>query len=861
MPAYDWSAPRLLPIEITVHDGGLELRAGGESLSFTGPLFSIQADRPLRAEQTLANGEFATLSLSLEAEEDTRLERVTWLPGNWNPTCEREVLSTNLQDIALFLRRGGVSFFLSLDFPYSETSSDGIAYPPHQVIPGGTTYGCHTLSIGACRLSGVGVGGLDRAEVEALSTYVERRYPQRFERPVTIGVGIGNRMTYVREGRIFYSMINNPTLYLDPDLLEEDMRLYADVGVEYYQVFEGVFDWPDQEKTGAAYRRLMQVAHSLGVRVGGYVDPCGGHCPHFNYEHRRIERPEWALQVADGQLGAFCLAGREWVELLTTTLVEHGRRYGEELICLDFLNVQPCYSPHHGHPPGDVYQQVFNLVRFMQALANISPEYLVWSNSGNWLELMPKLVWYNPNVYLTDPHVRQYEPTLNALKLFGDFRREQMVSVHERYAVPYRAFTNCEYYAFPRSRVHDLRTFEYSFLQGLAVTPNICPGELRNFLDRIPSKRRQACMAFMRRWLRFMREHYDVWKQTARISDPPAVGSTEIYAHIAGDHGYVCLINQNPYPRTARFRLDSSVGLSGAERFLVRGIYPRECPIAEQSLPGAAYGEEIVYRLPAHSVRYLEVQPLEAAPGVQVYGLPARVEAMAGGYRIFLRAPQGETISLGLVLPEGEVVASVSAQQVPTVPMYTFPTSARITAQAGQLARLEITFPRDRAPRELTRWHVTPGDVLVELPQAEHCPFLGALVHGAFSEEYEVELLVTVAPGPGVATVLPASEPPLGSQTIVPTAPRQTFSTTFELPFIEPLKWGCEPGYDDDTVIELAFTDPARVQSISARLNGQPVSVQRYAYPKVQWHTFYLELTRVVDPGTIQLELDIEWRP
>ena len=150
-----------------------------------------------------------------------------------------------------------------------------MTYPPYEQLAPGRRFSAHSLSIGACRLSGQRVGKFDRAEIEAVSEYVERRFPPRFERPMFLSGSIVNRMTDLRDGRIFYSMADNPTLALNPALVEEDLRLYAKVGIEYYQAFEGEFDWPDEAKTGATLRRLQAVAHRLGVRMGDYANPQG----------------------------------------------------------------------------------------------------------------------------------------------------------------------------------------------------------------------------------------------------------------------------------------------------------------------------------------------------------------------------------------------------------------------------------------------------------------------------------------------------------------------------------------------------------------------------------------------------------
>ncbi len=851
-----------LPVRLTAEPDGATLSAGGESVRFRGKRFAVEADGPVTVEHGTAKREFLVLTLRVTADRPVQVRRVSWFAGGWEPGCERAVNATGLQDAFLFLRKGSVSFFLSLDFPFSRIDAGGIWYPPSERLHPGQPLDCHSLTIGACRLAGRRGGDFDVAEIEAASAYVERRHPPRFERPMFTSACITNRMTECREGRIFYSMCDNPTVALSPELLEEDIRLMAEIGVEYFQVFEGAFDWPDERRTGRNMRRLSRLARRLGVRLGDYVHPGELYCPHYNYSARRLDRPEWRQRGPDGGTGQFCLGCREYLDHIRTGLLSHNRRYGHEFICLDMIHIGPCFAENHGHPPGDVYRQVRGLVSLMDALAALSPEFLVWTNSGNWLEFMPKLVWHNPNVYLTDPHVRGYSSTLNQLKLLGDGRREQMVTVHERRFVPYRAFCNCEYYAFPRSRVPDRRVFEYSFLQGLAVTPNICPAETRTFFNRLPGKTRNDCAAFMRKWMRFVGRHFDAWKHTIRAGAAPGSGAAEIYAHPRPDgaSGFVCLVNQNPFPCLARCRLDESIGLTHGAAFHVREIYPRPCLAAEQALPFAAYGDEFCCVVPPHGVRFLSIEAQRPAAGIRVFGHPVRARRIAGGYRLTLRAPQGEVMRLGLVLPGGEALRAATAVQTPTVPMYTFAASAQTVARAGNLAWIDVTMPRGLAPRALTRWRVEPGGAEITLPRPEECGFLGALVHGAFSEELEVRVDVAVRAGRGGSgrrlPPVTRREPPDGEP--VPRAHRQTFATEFDLPFIE--RMGCEPGTDDDAVVELAFADPGKVASVAARLGGTSVPVLRYVYPRDRKrHSFYVELTGQTGPGRIPLELDVEW--
>jgi hypothetical protein len=260
-------------------------------------------------------------------------------------------------------------------------------------------------------------------------------------------------------------------------------------------------------------------------------------------------------------------------------------------------------------------------------------------------------------------------------------------------------------------------------------------------------------------------------------------------------------------------------------------------------------------------VRFLQIEPArKPSRSLQVLGLPAKVKKTSSGYDVLLSAPQGKTEMLGLVCPLGEAITTVSAKQKPTVTSYTFPASARMLEQSGNVARVEVQFPRGFAPRELVNWKASPGDVPMSLP-AEGCHFLGGLVYGAFSEDYEVELKVTTKRDATAGSLSPVTPPEAPLHSPAPKAKQQTFTTSFELPFIEPAGFGCMPGYDDDTVLELAFDDPDAVKTIVARINGEPIEVRTYPYArKSACRSYYLDLTGNVGPGKIELALDIEWK-
>lgn len=862
---FDWGAARFVPVDIEVADGKIILYSEGQQVDFSGDLFKLDAVGRVNAEWSKKEGDFITLFLAVSASAESRLNKVTWFSGVWEDGVEKVVHATALMDNTVFLRKNGISFFLSLDFPYSRIDSSGIHYPPGVMLHEGRTYNAHTLSIGACNLSGEMIGAFDRAEIEAVSTYIEKRFTSRFQRPMVLSASITNQMTDVRDNRIFYSMYDNPTIALSPELVEEDLRLNAELGIEYYQVFEGVFDWPDEDLTGNNMRSLQRAARSLGVKMGDYAVPQGLYCPHYNHHHRALDRPDWLIRDVGGNTGPECLGVNEYVDMLTSRLVAHNKKYGLQIICLDFLNIRSCYADNHNHPVGDTYQQILGLVNMMGALNELDENFLVWSNSGNWIELMPKLIWYNPNVYLTDPHVREYAPHLNILKNLGDGRREQMVTVHEQYFVPYTAFTNYEYYLAPNSRLADPHVFEYSFLQGLAVTPNIGLGEIRSFLDRIPSKDNLRVKSFIKYWLEFVREHYDVWRYTSRLGDPPGPGAAEVYGHMKEDRGFLCFVNQNAFPVNKKLVLDGTMGLSSGTSFVLSEIYPNRAPIIEQPIPFARMGDTIEFTLEPYSVRIVEVAPRETAPTEPtVYGItPLRIDEIAGGYRFALTVRQGIGKEIAVVLPEGKKVTDVFAVQKQTVPMYTFPVSAKIIDKQGAIARIRIQGPREAAPTALTQWRVNGDPLYRTFPSAEREGFLGAYVHNAFSEDYEVWLTVKTdnitAAGPTTPvfyrkTTLQTNE----AADAASVTGEASYQTQFTLPFIE--RYGQDRNQQDDAIVELGFSNPAAVVIKEVKLNGAQVPIKTFANAKNPTHkTHYIELKGNVVPGAVMLELVVEY--
>jgi hypothetical protein len=799
-----------------------------------------------------------TKQLAIESTEDAVLARVTAASFASEPAAE--IVSTGLQDIAAFVRSGERGIFISLDFPYSRiVTADGltrVTYPAFEPLRPGRPYTCHSLTIGATRLSGELRYGRDTGEVAAMDQYIQERYPQRFDRPMFVSACINNRYTMPREGMVWYTYKDHPTLSFNIDLMKRELDLMPQLGMEFYQVFPGVFDWVADDPNRDTVRELVRYGNERGVCVGDYSGTSQVFCPHYNEYGNTLDRPEWRAQDAQGIRGGFCFGVRDFVEYYCNTVVPAAAEFGFELHCLDFLSIGLCLATDHGHPAGEdsVYHQIRGLIHFMEALAAVDPDMMIWSNSGNWAEFLPKIAWSNPNLYLTDPYIATPWPGLNMTRLLDDARREQMVSLHYSRFAPYRYFTNCQYFFSQNSIVPDIRNYQYGALSSIAVTPNLCLAEIRPWLDRLPAPQQDEVKAFYSYWTQFLREHFALWRSTYHVGNNPAPGGVEIYGHAEGDRGYIFIVNPNYSSAMVEVPLNERLGFHAEGPSELRELYPVEHLLLTSQGPTPAFGASVMIEAPAQQVRVLEVRPAPASIDTpRVYGIPGSIERSGESYVLHTNGPQGTTHRFVVRTPDGEAPlnnAIVRQDQPQQAKRLFADTPLQVLGQEGPYALFEITFRRTAAPSELRAWRVAPGDLATgesqSWPQgfeggAEAVPgtgpyanFRGAYIDNAFSEIQDTWIELR-ANGDGVpaTAIMSAAGPepaPAQSATMPSDAPAWWLQTQFHLPFMYTI--GAEPAFDEHTILVFPMQDPSRVQELRAWVNGAPLEVRRYAYPR-----------------------------
>jgi hypothetical protein len=824
-----------------------------------------------------------TKTLSLTPKGDGVLRRVLL----WNGRSDKEplVARTKIQDIAAFYRHNGHGLFVSLDFPYSrigfEKGLTKVSYPPYDEVKSGQTYTCHSLTMGAVQLVGAERYGYDLGEVAAMDAYIQERYQPRFERPMFTTGCINNRYTQVRGDVVYYTMKDNPTLGFHLNLLRRELALMPKLGMEYCQVFPGVFDWVADDPSPETVKEMMDYARSLGVRMGDYSASNSLFVAHYNEYRNRLDRPDWTMKDKDGKSSqsTFCFGVPGFVQYYIDTVVPNCKKYGFEIHCLDGLRLSPCYATNHGHPvgPDSFYQQVRGLVRLLEAIDSVSPQMMTWSNSGSWKELLPKLAWSNHNLYLTDPFIVTPWQGLNMTRLLDDARREQMVSLHYTHFLPYRFYTNCQYFFCQNSIVPDVRNFEYGALSSIAVTPNLCLAEVRPWLDGLTAENQDRVIAFYKRWTDFLKEHYELWKKTYHAGENPGVGAVEIYSHAAGNRGFVFIVNPQYWGRTVEVQLDSSMGFTATGRCEIRELYPVERLRLTAQGPFVALGTKLAIHVPAQQVLVLEVRPTpEKVESPRVYGLPGSIEPNRDGYQIKTQGPQGHSERFAVLLPPSSpgVVAVEVRPDVPKQPKRLWaPTPLKLLAANEQGALLEVTFRRKPAPTDLRQWQVRPGNLAegvaaqwnanfagiktlefpifvdvqqsdLELPLCDKLAdqlglgplanFCGAYIENAFSEIQEtwIDLKTGAAHLPQGRLVTAEALPtrlaldPLAKD----SSKGWWLQTSFYLPFIN--SGGAEPAFDEHPRLVLPLLRHKQVKETKAWINGIPLLVERYAYPR-----------------------------
>jgi hypothetical protein len=823
-----------------------------------------------------------TKTLTLKPKKQITLNSVSL----WNAKSQTEpvIARTQLLDICAFYRGENSGLFVSLDFPYSKIkTADGIVrvtYPPNDQLNEDQEYICHSLTIGRTQLTKINRYGYDDGEVDAMDSYIQKRHKPRFNRPMTVTAGINNRYTQVADGEVFYTMKDNPTLSWNTDWLEDDIKLMAEVGIEYYQIWPGPFDATPNDPDPEYVKKVVKYANDMGVRVGDYSATEQLFCEHYNFNNNT--HSQFDIAPADCHFG-----NKKFVDMYIARTTEYCKKYGFEEHCLDFLKM---WKRAEGAADEEIiYAQVRGLTQVLEALNNVSDNMLTWTNSGVWVELLPKLAWYNDNMYLTDPFLDKPWPGLNQTRILDEVRRDQMVALHYLTFIPYRYFSNVQYFFCQNSITSDIDNYQYGALSTFAVVPNLGFGELRFWMESLPESKRKSVAAFYRKWLTLIKENYDLWTKTYSAGDKPGIGSLEIYGHVKDDHGYIFLVNSNYWDRNAVVPLNEQLGFKGNQLCEIKQIYPEEKLCLTNFGPLINLGKSLKLTVPPRAVIVLQVQPVDGKIGSpKVYGIPASVTKIENGYQLKISGPQGATQRFAVQFPADFNINDLNAVVRSDIPKQRprswKPTGLTIVAKGKNTILYEITFRDKFSQKLLSQWKISAGDLKTgtdaswqkDIPAGQNynfplfnesaginypiwqwdadkqgfgalANFCGGYIENAFSEDQETYIDI-IRGGKNVSSPLPEINYDVNFATAqsLPNIAKDTakswwLQSEVQIPFM--YGYGCEPQPSEHIYMVLPFINAAKVKTIKAWINGNPADVQEYKYPRNRsMSSYYIDL-------------------
>jgi len=222
-----------------------------------------------------------------------------------------------------------------------------------------------------------------------------------------------------------------------------------------------------------------------------------------------------------------------------------------------------------------------------------------------------------------------------------------------------------------RDRFHakdwDALGWTYSLLSSIGTAP------FNHVIDFIPARDPEEFAAFsdedrafFKGWLDWADENAAYFHALRPIIGPPMAGRVDGTAAIVEDRGLIFLFNPNPGPRTARFKLDPTIGLLKGDRFMIKEVYPEANRLVGSAAGPWAYGSEAAWTLPGREAAVYEIFPAPAEiKGPILFNVPGAVELKS--QRLVLTevsAEVGTSRAIVVLVPERSRVRALSVNGV-----------------------------------------------------------------------------------------------------------------------------------------------------------------------------------------------------
>jgi len=702
--------------------GAATIKTGASSLSytFTSAPWRIEVIYELRkgwsfvTKQILVSG-LREGSFSVERVEPLRFalgEDVSELyvqdsrsPAHVNGHSEgiEQLRASGAKEFAAFLRmRETEGLFLLLQNPFFECNRQGNSFsleylPEMQWNTAWGPFPCDRACIGTTMLTGRKVpkqptpewhlgksvaNGQDEGEVEAVTECVRAHFLFHLEKSAKIHFGWYENDYQIDigslDGRAEYKRIIDTAAGVGCEHL---VFAPQNTGVSNRAENTDNWDWEyvlwlslgqklrkdrwraDHDPVPESIREMVDYAGAKKIKLMAYVYPV------LPFSQNR----EWL--TPDGKNAS--LGHRSWQDWLLENLVAFQRKTGIGGFAFDYV-----FLALAGSSP---YSQWFGWRRVLEGLRAALPDIRISGGAfhgkyGPWIHLAGNYPWpmfgdENPESIADFPDLHFARVEANRMRyitfLYKNYEycpTEELPGFMSHQEPRHDGRTEQED-IYPMNTGWRLRNFDYlgwkysvissigyaPFNHVVAMLPGRDPEEFRHFSE--------TDKAWLRGWMAWSDANRDTLRNSRLILGEPGLGKADGSAAIAGDRGYIFLFNPNGRRVQASFTLDSSIGLHGRGRFILREFYPLKGRRWGKPERGAwEAGDRVTVTLDGTSATVLSLEPAVFNQGEAVlFNAPGRA-TLKGGH-LALTGVEGEVgteLFLNVLIPGRGAVETVT---------------------------------------------------------------------------------------------------------------------------------------------------------------------------------------------------------
>jgi hypothetical protein len=307
----------------------------------------------------------------------------------------------------------------------------------------------------------------------------------------------------------------------------------------------------------------------------------------------------------------------------------------------------------------------------------------------------------------TYPHPTLTDEQPESFKAFQDLHTDRVSADRQRFAawtyrierfappeivpgfITHQSERNDAQDVMRRDRFHakdwDVLGWTYSLLSSIGTAP------FNHVINFVPARDPEEFAAlsdedkaFFKGWLDWADQNASFLHALRPIIGPPMAGRVDGTAAILEDRGLVFLFNPNPGPKTARFKLDPTIGLVKGDRLLIKELYPEANRLVGSAQGPWTYGGEVSLTLPGRTAAVYEVFPAPAEIKEPILFNAAGAVSLQGT-RLVLKevsAEVGTTRTVVVVVPEKARVRVLSVNGV----AYPFKTDKNVITAAVRFA-------------------------------------------------------------------------------------------------------------------------------------------------------------------------------